>query len=100
MAMGTVSWVMKSLTWAEWRIDGGTLGSISGQGESRNKQGNDYLNTDMVEVAIDTLVRVLFLNLAWPVLSISQIRKPILGACEHNPIALCQLSLSAMEAES
>lgn len=36
----------------------GTSGTVSGQGGgSRNKQGNDYLNRDMVEVAIDTLVR-------------------------------------------
>jgi hypothetical protein len=38
-------------------IDVGTSGTISGQGDScRNKQGHDYLNRDMVEVAIDTLV--------------------------------------------
>ena len=36
----------------------GTSGTVSGQGGGiRNKQGNDYLNRDMVEVAIDTLVR-------------------------------------------
>jgi hypothetical protein len=33
-------------------------GTISGQGENGwIKQSNDYLNRDMVEVAIDTLVR-------------------------------------------
>jgi len=83
-------------------LDGGNSGTITGEGgSSRNKEGNDYLNRDMVEVAIDTLVRGFFLL---PFESsrfvLSQIRKPILGACEHDPLALCRLSLSAMETET
>ncbi|KAF7337120.1 Clathrin-coated vesicle protein [Mycena venus] len=40
-------------------------------------KGTDPLNRDSVEVAIDSLLR-----------------KPVLGACEHDPLSLCQAQIS------
>ncbi|KAF8630901.1 hypothetical protein AX17_005259 [Amanita inopinata Kibby_2008] len=42
-------------------------------GEEGSDEGEDILNRDSVEVAINALLR-----------------KPILGACEHDPLVLCQ----------
>ncbi|KAJ7637580.1 clathrin-coated vesicle protein [Mycena polygramma] len=53
-------------------------------GDEREDDGKgkerDPLNRDSVEVAIDNLLR-----------------KPVLGACEHDPLSLCQAQLSDAE---
>ncbi|KAJ7472591.1 clathrin-coated vesicle protein [Mycena latifolia] len=50
--------------------------------EEDGKKGKekDQLNRDSVEVAIDSLLR-----------------KPVLGACEHDPLSLCQARISNAE---
>ncbi|KAF8727621.1 hypothetical protein AX14_007205 [Amanita brunnescens Koide BX004] len=50
----------------------GSLTSAS-SGEENGEDGGDILNRDAVEVAINALLR-----------------KPILGACEYDPLVLCQ----------
>ncbi|KAF7308406.1 Clathrin-coated vesicle protein [Mycena chlorophos] len=52
------------------------VGDEIGEDGKRMKE-KDPLNRDSVEVAIDNLLR-----------------KPILGACEHDPLSLCQARLS------
>ncbi|KAG6906802.1 hypothetical protein DXG01_012050 [Tephrocybe rancida] len=49
-------------------------------GDDFSLGGQDYLNRDTVEVSIDALLR-----------------KPILGACEHDPLSLCQTRISDSE---
>ncbi|KAG6857124.1 hypothetical protein H0H87_009256 [Tephrocybe sp. NHM501043] len=49
-------------------------------GDDASQGGQDYLNRDPVEVSIDVLLR-----------------KPILGACEHDPLSLCQARASESE---
>ncbi|KAF8074912.1 clathrin-coated vesicle protein, partial [Lyophyllum atratum] len=49
-------------------------------GDDSSQGGHDYLNRDTVEVSIDTLLR-----------------KPVLGACEHDPLSLCQAKVSNAE---
>ncbi|PPQ91330.1 hypothetical protein CVT25_003770 [Psilocybe cyanescens] len=55
------------------------LGGIE-NGTNLVQGAGDYLNRDTVEVSIDTLNR-----------------RPILGACEHDPLSLCQAKLSDTE---
>ncbi|TFK38873.1 clathrin-coated vesicle protein [Crucibulum laeve] len=57
-------------------IDFGGIGAEA----DLSQGGQDYLNRDTVEVSIDTLLR-----------------KPVLGACEHDPLSLCQARLSDTE---
>ncbi|KAJ3575515.1 hypothetical protein NP233_g1065 [Leucocoprinus birnbaumii] len=54
-------------------VEGGGVDGIGGGGNEGGPGRRDYLNRDNVEVSIDTLLR-----------------KPILGACEHDPLSLCQ----------
>ncbi|GLB35175.1 putative clathrin-coated vesicle protein [Lyophyllum shimeji] len=49
-------------------------------GDDPSQGGQDHLNRDTVEVSIDTLLR-----------------KPVLGACEHDPLSLCQAKFSDAE---
>ncbi|KAF8148271.1 clathrin-coated vesicle protein [Crassisporium funariophilum] len=55
------------------------MGGIGPEGDL-GQGAQDYLNRDTVEVSIDTLNR-----------------KPILGACEHDPLSLCQAKFSDTE---
>ncbi|KAG5643615.1 hypothetical protein DXG03_000582 [Asterophora parasitica] len=54
-------------------------GSLS-PGDDPAQEGQDYLNRDTVEVSIDALLRT-----------------PVLGACEHDPLSLCQAKISNAE---
>ncbi|KAH0586658.1 hypothetical protein H2248_007874 [Termitomyces sp. 'cryptogamus'] len=64
-------------------VDGYAYGVTSNEvgnsalGDDPSQDGQDYLNRDTVEVSIDVLLR-----------------KPILGACEHDPLSLCQAKVS------
>ncbi|KAJ7500292.1 clathrin-coated vesicle protein [Mycena galericulata] len=63
---------------------GVTFIEIGDELEEDGKKGKekDQLNRDSVEVAIDSLLR-----------------KPVLGACEHDPLSLCQARISNAEYE-
>ncbi|RDB24443.1 HEAT repeat-containing protein 5B [Hypsizygus marmoreus] len=49
-------------------------------GEDPSNGTRDYLNRDTVEVSIDDLLR-----------------KPVIGACEHDPLSLCRAKVSNSE---
>ncbi|KAG5653100.1 hypothetical protein H0H81_002325 [Sphagnurus paluster] len=57
-------------------VDSGSPSS----GDDPSQSGQDHLNRDTVEVAVDALLR-----------------RPILGACEHDPLSLCQAKISNSE---
>ncbi|KAF9444651.1 clathrin-coated vesicle protein [Macrolepiota fuliginosa MF-IS2] len=61
-------------------VDGGLgEGGEGGKGDADKEGRRDHLNRDAVEVSIDALLR-----------------KPILSACEHDPLSLCQAKSSAV----
>ncbi|KAJ7717234.1 hypothetical protein DFH07DRAFT_947473 [Mycena maculata] len=53
---------------------------IEEDGNGKKVKESDQLHRDSVEVAIDSLLR-----------------KPVLGACEHDPLSLCQARISNAE---
>ncbi|CAK5267776.1 unnamed protein product [Mycena citricolor] len=56
----------------------------------REGKDRDPLNRDAIEVAIDSMVSLrVFLVI---VLIFLELRRPIIGACEHDPLTLCQVS--------
>ncbi|KAK7064864.1 clathrin-coated vesicle protein [Favolaschia claudopus] len=54
------------------------IGGDEFEEDGKTGKEKDLLNRDLVEVAIDSLLR-----------------KPILGACEHDPLSLCQARVSS-----
>jgi len=77
-------------------VDFGGIGvEINGDGNSVSGT-RDHLNRDDVEVSIDALVCPRNLILSYTD-TFFQLRKPILGACEHDPLSLCQAKLTLNE---
>ncbi|KAG6888099.1 hypothetical protein C0995_010705, partial [Termitomyces sp. Mi166 len=69
----------------------------SAVGDDPSQGGQDYLNRDTVEVSIDTLASYYLSPLKGTTNIFFQLRKPILGACEHDPLSLCQAKVSNSE---
>ncbi|KAG6853042.1 hypothetical protein C0991_007298 [Blastosporella zonata] len=79
---GTFTSVWQSIDGYAYGVTSNVL-SDSGDnpvGDDASQGGHDHLNRDTVEVSIDALLR-----------------KPILGACEHDPLSLCQAKISNSE---
>lgn len=81
----------------------GVRGSIGeGINADKRKGVSEYMDKDTIEATIDVLVRFFFLAKVFfnLIRFFGQNRKPILGACEYDPLLLCRSSKSSLGTES